>query len=159
MNQVDLYIGLGANLGAAADTIRQAVAQLAQHAGLADVRVSPLYRTAPIDSSGPDYINAVAQARTTLSPQEVLSLLQDIERDFGRERPYRNAPRTLDLDLLLYGDCRLDTADLTIPHPRMTERAFVLRPLADLQPGLVLPQGSLSALLAACSDQTIERLV
>ncbi|HUH40280.1 MAG TPA: 2-amino-4-hydroxy-6-hydroxymethyldihydropteridine diphosphokinase [Castellaniella sp.] len=158
MKRVELYIGLGANLGAATDTIHRAAAQLARHPGLADVQMSPLYRTAPIDSSGPDYINAVAQATTLLSPQEVLRLLQAIERVFGRERPYRNAPRTLDLDLLLYGDCQLNSPELTLPHPRMAERAFVLRPLADLRPGLALPQGRLDALLVACADQAIERL-
>jgi 2-amino-4-hydroxy-6-hydroxymethyldihydropteridine diphosphokinase len=87
-----------------------------------------------------------------------LALLQETEQAHGRERPYRNAPRTLDLDLLLYGDETIDTPDLTVPHPRMHQRAFVLRPLADLAPGLGLAQGSLAELLAACQDQDIEPL-
>ncbi len=155
---VTLYIGLGANLGSPVDTIRQAAARLARIPGLFDLRLSPLYRSAPVDSSGPDYVNAVAQARTTLAPQEVLARLQAIETANGRERPYRNAPRTLDLDLLLYGDDRIDAPDLTVPHPRMHVRAFVLRPLADLAPDLVLAQGRLEDLLAACADQTIHSL-
>ncbi|MER1965970.1 2-amino-4-hydroxy-6-hydroxymethyldihydropteridine diphosphokinase [Castellaniella sp. GW247-6E4] len=155
---VDLYIGLGANLGDAADAVRRAAARLAQTPGILDLRLSPLYCSAPIDSSGPDYVNAVAHARTTLDPQAVLAVLQAIEQVHGRERPYRNAPRTLDLDLLLYGRRRVDTANLTVPHPRMHERAFVLRPLADLAPGLILAQGHLEDLLAACGDQAIRPL-
>uniref|UniRef100_UPI00333E43B5 2-amino-4-hydroxy-6- hydroxymethyldihydropteridine diphosphokinase n=1 Tax=Castellaniella defragrans TaxID=75697 RepID=UPI00333E43B5 len=156
--RADLYIGLGANLGAAADTIREAAARLAQTPGILDLRLSPLYRSAPIDSHGPDYINAVARARTTLAPRAVLTLLQTIEQENGRARPYRNAPRTLDLDLLLYGDQQIDEPDLTIPHPRMHTRAFVLRPLADLAPGLRLAQGRLEDLLAGCADQAIRPL-
>ncbi len=156
--QVDVYIGLGANLGDAAGTLRLAAERLARAEGILALRLSPLYRSAPVDSSGPDYINAVARARTALAPRAVLALLQAIEREHGRERPYRNAPRTLDLDLLLYGDRRVDQPDLIVPHPRMHERAFVLRPLADLAPGLVLAQGPLADLLAGCAGQAIHPL-
>ncbi len=152
---VDLYVGLGANLGDAADTLLHAADRLARTPGILNLRLSPLYRSAPVDSSGPDYINAVAHARTALPPQAVLTLLQAIEQEHGRQRPYRNAPRTLDLDLLLYGDRRINEPTLIVPHPRMHERAFVLRPLADLAPGLILAQGRLEDLLAGCIDQAI----
>ncbi len=117
-----------------------------------------MYSTAPIDSTGPDYTNAVARVLTTLTATALLTQLQAIELRFGRTRPYRNAPRTLDLDLLLFGDETINLPELTVPHPRMHERAFVLRPLADLAPDLVLPQGPILDLLAACSDQPIQRL-
>ncbi|MDY0308825.1 MAG: 2-amino-4-hydroxy-6-hydroxymethyldihydropteridine diphosphokinase [Castellaniella sp.] len=152
------WIGLGANLGDAATTLRCAAAELAAVAGVSCLRLSPLYATAPLDSSGPDYVNAVASLHTSLPPLDLLAVLQAIEQRHGRERPYRNAPRTLDLDLLLYGNCAIDQPTLTVPHPRMHERAFVLRPLADLAPGLVLAQGSLADLLARCADQPIRRL-
>jgi 2-amino-4-hydroxy-6-hydroxymethyldihydropteridine diphosphokinase len=121
---------------------------------------SSLYRTAPVDAGGPDYVNAVASIDTTLEPHALLHALQDIEDRFGRERPYRNAPRTLDLDLLLYGDMQFSDPVLTVPHPRLHLRAFVLQPLAELAPDLELPGlGALSGLLPAVSDQRIERLV
>lgn len=150
------YIGLGANLGNAQASLRQAAAELAQAPGIKQFTLSPLYRTAPVDSSGPDYVNAVAVLETTLSPQELLRLLQSIEQQHGRLRPYRNAPRTLDLDLLLFGTQKIEEPDLIVPHPRMHERAFVLQPLADLAPDLVLAQGPLKVLLAACSGQALE---
>ncbi len=156
---VQAYIGLGANLGDAADTVRRAAAELAAVPGVSALRLSPLYGTAPVDSSGPDYVNAVAGLDTTLPPLDLLSALQAIEQRHGRKRPYRNAPRTLDLDLLLYGDRSLGLPTLTVPHPRMHERAFVLRPMMDLAPGLTLAQGGLEALLARCADQAIRRLV
>jgi len=155
---VRAYIGLGANLGAAADTVRQAAAELAAVAGISGLDLSPLYGTAPVDSSGPDYVNAVARLDTTLSPQALLAALQAIEQRHGRQRPYRNAPRTLDLDLLLYGDQTIDLPGLQVPHPRMHERAFVLRPLMDLAPDLRLAQGTLANLLGRCADQAIRRL-
>jgi 2-amino-4-hydroxy-6-hydroxymethyldihydropteridine diphosphokinase len=113
-----------------------------------------------VDAGGPDYVNAVAAVDTTLGAHELLSALQGVEDDFGRERPYRNAPRTLDLDLLLYGDLKFSDAVLTVPHPRLHVRAFVLKPLAELAPDLELPGlGPLTGLLPAVSDQRIERLV
>lgn len=149
------WVGLGANLGDPAATLREALAALAAHPQVRQDALSRLYRTGPIDSSGPDYVNAVVRLRTTLSPLALLDLLQDIERRHGRERPYRNAPRTLDLDLLAYDGQRLDTPRLTLPHPRMHQRAFVLRPLSDIDPGMTLPQGPVDELLRACADQAV----
>ncbi|HUH59326.1 MAG TPA: 2-amino-4-hydroxy-6-hydroxymethyldihydropteridine diphosphokinase [Candidimonas sp.] len=152
------YIGLGANLGDAKASVLQAADALAKTAGITCLRLSPLYRTAPVESSGPDYINAVASIQTGLTAQKLLDIVQAIEERHGRERPYRNAPRTLDLDILLYGNDSIDEPLLVVPHPRMHLRAFVLRPLADLAPDLELPQGALATLLADCADQTLERL-
>jgi len=154
-----VFIGLGANLGDAAQTLREALQALRAQPGIVLVAVSPLYRSAPVDAAGPDFFNAVAELRTGLSPEALLQVLQAVERQHGRERPYRNAPRTLDLDLLLHGDERRDTPVLTLPHPRMHLRAFVLRPLADLAPGLCLPgHGAIEDALARCAGQAIERL-
>ena len=150
------WIGLGANLGERAAHLRTAVAGMGALPGTRVLRVSPLYRSAPVDAGGPDYLNAVAEISTFLSPQQLLEGLQALELAAGRERPYRNAPRTLDLDILLWGADgaeRLDTATLTVPHPRLHERAFVLRPLADLAPALVPP-----AALQAVAGQRLERL-
>lgn len=116
-------------------------------------RCSSLYRTAPLASSGPDYINAVTEISTSLAALELLSALQKLEQAAGRERPYRNAARTLDLDLLLYGDEQIDSQTLVVPHPRMLERAFVLVPLAQIAPQLVSAQR-----LLAVADQAIERV-
>jgi 2-amino-4-hydroxy-6-hydroxymethyldihydropteridine diphosphokinase len=132
--EVTAYVALGANLGNAAQTLRDALQLLACRPGLRLVKASSLYRTAPIDSSGPDYLNAVAEVATTLTAPALLAALQSIENANGRERPYRNAPRTLDLDLLLYGSGCIQSADLTVPHPRMGARAFVLVPLAEIAP-------------------------
>lgn len=136
-------IGLGANLGHAAATLDAACAALAALPQTTLVAASGRWRSRPVESSGPDYLNAVACVRTRLSPEALLDALQAIEHAHGRERPYRNAPRTLDLDLLLHGDVQRHTARLTLPHPRMTERAFVLLPLLQLcaaLPGqIVLP--------------------
>ena len=137
---VHAWVGLGANLGDAAAALRQALQALAHTPGICLLRTSSLYRSAPVDAHGPDYLNAVAEIATTLSPHDLLAALQALEHAAGRERPYRNAPRTLDLDLLLYGDECVTTPDLTVPHPRMFERAFVLRPLAELAPQQVPAQ-------------------
>jgi len=153
------YVGLGANLGDALGTLREAVARLRALPSTQVEGVSSLYRTAPIDSSGPDYLNAVAALDTALSPEALLAALQAIELDHGRERPYRNAPRTLDLDLLLHGAAVRTTPALTLPHPRLHERAFVLRPLLELAPALRDPAGAaLADRLAEVADQRIERL-
>lgn len=137
---VTAYIGLGANLGNAHAALDDAVQKIAQLAGTHVTDESSRYRTAPIDSSGPDYINAVLEIRTALLAHDLLSALQAIEAQAGRERPYRNAPRTLDLDILLYGNESIATESLTVPHPRMWERAFVLVPLAEIAPDLVTAQ-------------------
>lgn len=139
-------IGLGANLGDTAATLDAACAALAALPETVWVAVSGRWRSRPVEASGPDYLNAVACVRTRLSPEALLDALQAIEHDHGRERPYPNAPRTLDLDLLLHGDLRRDTLRLTLPHPRMAERAFVLLPLLQLcaaLPGQIpLPGGA-----------------
>lgn len=157
--QTVAYIGIGGNLGDARATVEQAVARLAglPHSRL--LQASSLYRTAPVDSSGDDYVNAVARISTTLSPLDLLHALQRIELDHGRERPYRNAPRTLDLDLLLYGEQRIDSAELCVPHPRMAQRAFVLAPLLEIAPAIAIPGiGAAQACLARIVDQPISKL-
>ena len=134
---VTAFVGLGANLGDAQQALREALAGIARMPHTTLVRSSRIYRSAPVDAGGPDYLNAVAQVQTRLTPQQLLVQLQALEQAAGRERPYRNAPRTLDLDLLLYGSARVESATLTVPHPRLRERAFVLLPLAELAPELV----------------------
>lgn len=150
---VTAYVGLGANLGDSAATLQQARQALDQLPGTTLIRCSAQYRSAPVDSSGPDYLNAVAELSTRLSAPELLVELQRLEGAAGRERPYRNAPRTLDLDLLLYGDARVDSATLVLPHPRMWQRAFVVLPLAELAPALVPVQ-----ILRSVSAQRVSRL-
>jgi 2-amino-4-hydroxy-6-hydroxymethyldihydropteridine diphosphokinase len=134
------YIALGANLGDAQLAVRDAAKQIGALPGTQTLSFSSLYRTAPIDSSGPDYINAVLKISTLYPAYSLLSLLQNIEHSAGRERPYRNSPRTLDLDLLLYGDAQIASDVLTVPHPRMYARAFVLLPLHEIAPSLVNAQ-------------------
>lgn len=149
------YIGLGANLGDARASLQAAAQALSVLPGCRLTAASRLYRSAPIDSSGPDYWNAVLALDTALSPEVLLQELQAIERTHGRERPYRNAPRTLDLDLLAHGAEQRQSAQLTLPHPRLHERAFVLLPLRELVaevPGL----GALDAYLAAVAGQRCE---
>jgi len=146
-------LGVGANLGDPRTAVRKAIEDLAQLPGTVTVAVSSLYRSAPLDADGPDYVNAVVQVRTALSPDALLAALQAIEQQAGRERPYRNAPRTLDLDILLYGEHRVDRDDLQIPHPRMWQRAFVVLPLAEIAPDLVSP-----AQVQAVAGQGLHRL-
>ncbi|MGL4767836.1 MAG: 2-amino-4-hydroxy-6-hydroxymethyldihydropteridine diphosphokinase [Formosimonas sp.] len=131
---VTAYIALGANLGDAPATVRRALSELAQLPHTTLTAQSSLYRSPPFgeNADGPDYINAVAQIQTTLTPHELLDHLQRLEQHYGRERHYPNAPRTLDLDIVLYGDVVMQDERLTIPHPRMHERAFVLLPLSEL---------------------------
>jgi len=152
------YIGIGANLGDARANVADAVDRLRRLDGCALQAVSSLYRTAPIDSGGDDYINAVARIATTLGAEALLQALHGIEQAHGRERPYHNAPRTLDLDLLLYGDEQIASATLTVPHPRMQLRAFVLVPLLELAPALVIPGlGAAQQFAAAVANQTISK--
>ena len=134
---VTAFVALGANLGDALATLTGAIEQLNSVEGVVVTTRSSLYATAPVDSSGPDYVNAVVQVRTSLTAPELLRQLHAIEQTAGRVRPYRNAPRTLDLDILLYGDGRVNSDALTIPHPRMAQRAFVLVPLAEIAPACV----------------------
>ena len=152
-----VFVALGANLGDAPATLRRALQALGHLPQTRLVRASSLYRTAPVQAAGPDFINAVAELSTALEPHALLSALQALENDHGRLRPYRNAPRTLDLDMVCMFDAhhevRMNDATLTLPHPRMHERAFVLLPLSEIAPHLVSP-----AQLAAVADQAITRL-
>jgi 2-amino-4-hydroxy-6-hydroxymethyldihydropteridine diphosphokinase len=131
---VAAFVGLGANLGDARAMLGTAMQALGRLPSTHLVRASSLYRSAPVDADGPDYLNAVAELATELAPLELLTQLQALEQQAGRERPYRNAPRTLDLDLLLYGSVVMDEPRLLLPHPRLWHRAFVLVPLAEIAP-------------------------
>jgi 2-amino-4-hydroxy-6-hydroxymethyldihydropteridine diphosphokinase len=151
------YVALGANLGDAAAALKQAVDDLNALPLTLVSKTSSVYKTAALgidlsSDSGPDYLNAVVELQTSLSAPALLNHLQQIEQTAGRERPYLNAPRTLDLDLLLYGNGSIDSANLTVPHPRMMQRAFVLVPLAEIAPGFVSKER-----LAAVASQRIER--
>jgi 2-amino-4-hydroxy-6-hydroxymethyldihydropteridine diphosphokinase len=153
-------IGLGANLGDARATLQAALLALAALPETFLRANSSVYGSAPIDSSGPDYLNAVALLETHLTPHALLAELQRIEQAHGRERPYHNAPRTLDLDLLLYGEQRVDSPTLTVPHPRLHERAFVVRPLAEIAPGAQVPGiGKVQDLLAGVAEQRADKLL
>ncbi|MDZ4103778.1 MAG: 2-amino-4-hydroxy-6-hydroxymethyldihydropteridine diphosphokinase [Hydrogenophaga sp.] len=155
-SDVTAFVALGANLGDAAQSLRGALKALDEVPGVRVVRASSLYRTAPVESTGPDYLNAVAEVSTSLIAPALLDALLAIEQQAGRERPYRNAPRTLDLDLLLYGGARIDSPRLTVPHPRMWARAFVLVPLREIAPERVshaamqAVHGQHTELCAAC---------
>ncbi len=131
------FVGLGANLGDAAACVITAMSDLDRLVGTRVTCRSRLYRSAPYQASGPDFINAVVEISTRLSAPDLLVALQQLELTAGRVRPYPNAPRTLDLDLLLYGSACVVSSQLTLPHPRMMERAFVLIPLAEIAPDRV----------------------
>lgn len=150
---VTACVALGANLGDASAAVAQAAVALGHLPGTHLLRVSSLYRSAPYEAQGPDFINAVALLQTHLEPLALLDALQALEQASGRERPYHHAPRTLDLDLIFHGDSVLNTPRLILPHPRWSERAFVLLPLAEVAPERVSP-----ALLDAVKNQPIERL-
>ena len=159
MRAEDAYVGLGSNLGESRATLEQAIAELARLPGTTLVARSALYRSAPVGARGPDFINAAARLRTTLAPRALLAELHRIETAHGRERPEPNAPRTLDLDLLLHGQVAVDAPDLVVPHPRLHERAFVLMPLAEIAPGLVIAGlGTVEALLGHVAGQRVDRL-
>ncbi len=157
---VTAFIGLGANLGEPETQVRTAIAALGKLPKTRLVRASSLYRSAPVDyANQPDFVNAVAEIDTGLGAKALLEEMLAIELRFGRARTFLNAPRTLDLDLLLYGDQVIAEPGLTVPHPRMHERAFVLAPLAEIAPdAIVLGKGPVAALLAACADQEVEKL-
>ena len=147
------YIALGANLGDAAATLRAAFNALDELPHTRLLRHSRLWRSAPVDATGPDYINAAAALETQLTAPALLDALLALETCFGRQRPYHHAPRTLDLDLLLYGGAHIASPQLSVPHPRMWQRAFVLRPLAEIAPHLVSAD-----MLAAVEGQRVESL-
>ena len=160
-----VFIGLGANLGDARAALRDALSALQALAMPGSLEASSLYGSAPIDSSGPDYVNAVARLRTALAPHALLDALQAIEQRFGRERPYRNAPRTLDLDILLFGvegdlgGASIADDRLVVPHPRAAQRSFVLEPLAELWPRGEIPgAGRVADLLVVARRDPAQRV-
>jgi 2-amino-4-hydroxy-6-hydroxymethyldihydropteridine diphosphokinase len=157
---VRCFVALGSNLGDPAVTVLAAIDALRALPESHFVASSSLYRTAPIGlSHQPDFINAVVELFAVPPAPTFLQRLFAIEASFGRQRSVKNAPRTLDLDLLLFGDLISDDPRMTLPHPRLHERAFVLAPLAELAPDLVIPgRGVVADLLAFCVDQRIERI-
>jgi len=148
------YVGIGSNLDEPRRQVLEALTELDRLPHTRVVKKSSLYRTAPIGHADqPDFINAVAQLETGLPAERLLAELQDVEARHGRKRSFPNAPRTLDLDILLFGSARISTEALTVPHPRMHERAFVLKPLLEID-----PQQPFKAQLDACANQNIERI-
>ena len=148
------FIGIGSNLDEPRRQVLEAFTELDRLPHTRVVKKSSLYRTAPIGHAAqPDFINAVAQLETGLPAERLLAELQEVERRHGRERSFPNAPRTLDLDILLFGNATLQSGVLTIPHPRMHQRAFVLKPLLEIDPQLAFHRH-----LEACKDQKVERL-
>ncbi len=152
-DSVSVFVGLGANLGEARHALETAVKAIDQLPHTRVLQCSSFYRSAPVDATGPDYINAVIHLETRLNAYEALKAFQSFENLAGRERPYRNAPRTLDIDILLFGHASIQSPVLTVPHPRMRARAFVLKPLSELLPGWVTPQD-----LQSVQSQAIEKL-
>jgi 2-amino-4-hydroxy-6-hydroxymethyldihydropteridine diphosphokinase len=150
-------VGLGANLNDPAAQVEYALAELDRLPHTRLVARSGLYASAPVGYvDQPDFVNAVAQVETALAPRALLAALLDIEHRHGRERSFRNAPRTLDLDLLLYGNARFHEDGLSLPHPRMHVRAFVLLPLIEIAPDTLIPGiGRAADQLAACADQSV----
>ena len=153
------YVGIGSNLEDPRRQVLRAFDELARLPHTSVTGRSSLYRTAPIGHAAqPDFINAVAALDTQLSAVALLRELQAVEARHGRERSFANAPRTLDLDLLLYGEAHIDEPGLSVPHPRMQERAFVLAPLVEIAPKVDIPGiGAASDQLAACAGQKVER--
>jgi 2-amino-4-hydroxy-6-hydroxymethyldihydropteridine diphosphokinase len=159
VNEITAYIGIGSNLDDARDNVQRALLQLDKLTATRVSGQSSLFRSAPIDAGGDDYVNAVARIETRLPAAQLLQEMQSIEQLFGRERPYPNAPRTMDLDLLLYGQQQIATGTLTVPHPRMTERAFVLIPLLQIDPFLAIPgKGAAHQFVPAVAGQSIQKV-
>jgi 2-amino-4-hydroxy-6-hydroxymethyldihydropteridine diphosphokinase len=153
------FIGLGGNIGDTKQLIKDAIVCLAQHPELRILTRSCMYQSAPVDAEGDDYINAVISLETQISPEELLRICQQVELSFGRERPYLNAPRTLDLDVLAYDQIAINNDALTIPHPRMIERSFVLCPLLEIAPDIDLPGfGKLTKYIPNVKHQRIEKV-
>jgi 2-amino-4-hydroxy-6-hydroxymethyldihydropteridine diphosphokinase len=150
---VQVCVAFGANLGDAQATVLQAIQDVGTLANTQLLIASSLHASAPHEAIGPEFVNAVAMYDTDLPPLELLDALQNLETIAGRERPFLNAPRTLDLDIIFYGDVALDSPRLTLPHPRWQERAFVLVPLAEISPEKVSP-----ALLSSVSNQPVSRI-
>ena len=158
-NKVIAYIGIGSNLGDAKDNVQRAIVLLGRLPQTSLREQSSLFRTAPVDADGDDYVNAVACIETELPAQPLLDGLQALELQFGRERPYHHAPRTLDLDILLYGSQIIDTATLTVPHPGLLQRAFALIPLLQLDPLVNIPgKGQAHAFAPDVANQIIQKM-
>jgi 2-amino-4-hydroxy-6-hydroxymethyldihydropteridine diphosphokinase len=155
-----IFIGLGANLGDAEETLGEAAEEISRLPGTTPRGRSSLWATAPLGPAQPEFRNAVLEVGTSLDPQALLSALLGIERAHGRERGERWGPRLLDLDLLLWGEDLVERSGLRIPHPEMHRRRFVLEPLAELAPDLVHPisQKTIVALLETVRDQAVRRL-
>ena len=154
------FVGLGANLGEPESGVREALGQLDSIPHTRVVKRSSLYRSQPLGyAAQPPFVNAVAQLETGLPAERLLAELHAIEARHGRQRSFPNAPRTLDLDLLLFGNAVIDTGNLKVPHPRMHERAFVLLPLVEIAPEAGVPgRGAAKTLLEKCTNQGLERL-
>ena len=154
--RVTAYIGIGANLGDARASVEQAIQELGALPATRLTGQSSLFRTAPIDAGGDDYINAVARIETQLQAEKLLQKLQAMEQASGRERPFVNAPRTLDLDILLYGSQEISTESLNVPHPRLTQRAFALIPLLQIDPMIAIPgKGPAHSFVPSVAGQVI----
>ena len=151
---VTAYVALGSNLGDSKAIVLAAIKELGESPGLCLAAQSPLFTSKPHEATGGDYVNAVVALECSLNPVELLDLTQEIEQSHGRERSFVNAPRTLDLDLILFGDAQIQSPRLVLPHPRWAERAFVLKPLSTIAPHLVSEE-----MLRAVSDQPIALLV
>jgi 2-amino-4-hydroxy-6-hydroxymethyldihydropteridine diphosphokinase len=157
--QTRAYVGIGSNLGDSRANVKRAIEQLGRLPKTRLARQSSLFCTAPIEAEGDDYVNAVARLETGLSAQELLLELQALEHAYERERPYVNAPRTLDLDILLYGSEQIQTESLTVPHPRLTRRAFALIPLLQIDPMVAVPgAGPAHSFAPGVADQRIQRI-
>lgn len=154
------FIGLGSNLGDPQAQVRSAFEEIAAVQGVLLCKRSSLYLSAPVGCSAqPDFINAVAEIRTVLAPLRLLDVLQAIERRHGRVRHFRNSARTLDLDILSYGDLRCRSEELVLPHPRAHKRAFVLQPLLEIAPDCVMPGlGPIRTWTRLCRDQAVTRI-
>jgi 2-amino-4-hydroxy-6-hydroxymethyldihydropteridine diphosphokinase len=154
------FIGFGGNVGDTRQLITDAIICLAQRSVLHILAKSCFYQSAPLEAAGGDYINAVVEIDTQLSPYGLLHVCQAIEREFGRERPYTNAPRTLDLDILSFEGITQNEVELILPHPRIVERSFVLLPLLEIAPNFFLPNfGDLKDYLPKVAHQRIEKLL
>lgn len=156
---ITTYVGLGSNVGDVSGNIRRAVLRLGRLPQTQTMRLSSLYLTAPIESIGGDYVNAVVELETFLTAKTLLKALQEIEIEFGRTRPFPNAPRKLDLDILLYGNEIITSEDLTVPHPNLHERAFALVPLIEIAPLAEIPRlGQAKQFLRSVAHQRICQL-
>ncbi|MDX8378807.1 MAG: 2-amino-4-hydroxy-6-hydroxymethyldihydropteridine diphosphokinase [Gallionella sp.] len=160
MTQAICFIGLGSNLGASCEQLRLAISELAKLPDTYLLASSSFYRSAPVGYlDQPDFINAVVKMSTPLTPQALLASMLHIESKYGRERAFSNAPRTLDLDILLYEDRWIHEPSLTVPHPQMHRRAFVLQPLLEIEPDCDIPLiGRAAYALQDCLDQVLVKL-